>query len=51
MREFFSDSLHVFIVVMIFVLGLGGALIAGGKFDFWGKRLSWRRRKKKMDVH
>jgi hypothetical protein len=51
MREFFADSLHIFIVFMIFVLGIGGALIAGGKFDGWGKRLTWRRKKKKMDSH
>lgn len=51
MREFFADGLHVFIVTMIFVLGLGGALIAGGKFDVWGRRLTWRRKKKRMDYH
>ncbi|WP_214070491.1 hypothetical protein [Mucilaginibacter sp. dw_454] len=51
MRAFFSDSLHVFIVIMIFVLGIGGALVTGGRFDEWGKRLRWRRKKKNMDYH
>ncbi|MES2379039.1 MAG: hypothetical protein V4553_20780 [Bacteroidota bacterium] len=51
MREFFSDGLHVFIVIMILVLGAGGAFITGGKFDGWGKRLRWRRKKKRMDYH
>ncbi|MBC7400306.1 MAG: hypothetical protein H7289_10195 [Mucilaginibacter sp.] len=51
MSAFFSDGLHLFIVLMIFVLGIGGAIIAGGKFDGWGKRLTWRRKKKRMDYH
>jgi hypothetical protein len=51
MRAFLTDGLHVFIIIMIFILGIGGALIAGGKFDEWGKRLTWRRKKKKMDYH
>lgn len=52
-KDFFSDGLNVFIVIMIFVMGIGGALVTGGTFDEWGKRLTgWRRRKKKrMDYH
>lgn len=51
MREFMSDGVRVFIVIMIFILGVGGALIAGGKFDSWGKRLTRRRKKKRIDYH
>ncbi|MFD2865942.1 hypothetical protein [Mucilaginibacter antarcticus] len=51
MREFFSEGVRVFIVIMIFILGIGGALIAGGKFDSWGKRLTWRLKKKRIDSH
>jgi hypothetical protein len=51
MREFLADGLHVFIITMIFILGIGGALITGGKFDLWGKRLTQRRKKKRMDYH
>lgn len=52
-KDLFSGGLHVFIVIMIFVMGIGGALITGGSFDEWGKRLKgWRRRKKKrIDYH
>jgi hypothetical protein len=51
MREFLSDGVQVFIVIMIFILGIGGAMVAGGKFDNWGKRLTWRRKKRRMDYH
>lgn len=51
MIDFLKDGLHIFIITMIFILGIGGALITGGKFDFWGKRFSWKRRRKKMDSH
>jgi hypothetical protein len=51
MKELLLDGLRAFIVLMIFVLGIGGALIVGGKFDYWGKRLNWRRKKRRMDYH
>lgn len=50
-KDFFLSGSHIFIVVMIFVLGIGGAMVTGGRFDEWGKRLSWRRKKKRMDSH
>jgi hypothetical protein len=51
MKDFLTDALKLFIVLMIFIFGIGGALIAGGKFDAWGKRLTLRRKKKRMDYH
>jgi hypothetical protein len=45
MKDFLNDSLHVFIVTMIFILGIGGALITGGTFDNWTSRLITKKRK------
>lgn len=39
MREILKDCLEVFIVTMITILGIGGALVVSGKLDFWGSRL------------
>jgi len=46
MIDFLKDGLHIFIIAMIFVLGIGGALITGGKFDFWSSRLFDERRRR-----
>jgi hypothetical protein len=50
MIYFLKDSLHVFIIAMIFVLGIGGALITGGKFDFWTSRILDERRRRLLAV-
>jgi hypothetical protein len=39
MREILKDGLEVFIVIMIIIMGIGGALVTSGKLDFWGSRL------------
>jgi hypothetical protein len=51
MKYISGEGLLIFITIMIFILGLGGALIAAGSFDFWRKRSSWRRKKEKIDFH
>jgi Tfp pilus assembly protein PilO len=48
MREILKDGVIIFIVIMIFVLGIGGAFTTGGKLDFWGSRLLIEKRRKLM---
>lgn len=45
MRELLKDGVIIFIVIMIVILGIGGAFITGGKFDFWGSRLLKEKRR------
>jgi hypothetical protein len=45
MKLILNDSFRVFIIALVFVLGIGGALITGGAFDNWTSRLMNKKRK------
>lgn len=50
MIEFLKESYRLFAVVMLLLLGIGGALITRGKFDHWGTRLFKEKRRKMIAI-
>ncbi|MEB0263402.1 MULTISPECIES: hypothetical protein [unclassified Mucilaginibacter] len=48
MRQFFSDSLHLFIIFMMVVFIIGAILALTGNFDHWTERYRLKRRRRRL---
>lgn len=48
MKDFLTDSLHIFIIVMIAAFLIGAILALTGTFDHWGSRYVLKRRRRRL---